>query len=531
MVATVQQRDWILQRTPDRQLTVELPEYEGLPAEYFGTKGWAPDHTASLGAVQFRACILGSWNIKRRISGRLLGGGQTQIASGNITLSDAKLSSQLSRAERQRWEGRPMILRYGNPRWLNPDDHIKYVGQVGRIERNNLSITIVFNDARAKLDVQFPIDRYAANDGPGALDLAGAIGTIKPWTGGKVFNANTVVLDPSIELYGATGNGGTVKEARDAGTDLDVGVDWVAVSGGNIDLDNALPQRLITVDVDGPTAPDFTAPTVLTNLLLSVTDDTGTPLLSAGDLDQPAIDNMTSGQPRDIGLWLGDQNSLIRSLDAICDSVGAAWFGTRDGKISVIDIDLPTGNPVWAIDEHQIIGGVRISKATDPVDSLVIGIRVSWADQGIEGIDAAVPLADKVAYSTRTQAAVVSFDQIVGSIDKEADQQGPDSIEPIPTLLVDKGQAIAESQQWSRILSDSRNRIVVTSAQGAGLLELGDELRIRHIDISALAALRDHDGHVLVDHNHLPLQDAIDVLIDGLDETIPIGQVTITGWY
>lgn len=199
MNLTATQQAWVLSNVENRILTVEFPAFENLSAQYISNEGWMP----TIGPL-YSARVLKPWTMTRSVGGRLTGGGRTVIGLGNIEVAnaDGKLGWMV-----QDWHKRPVVIRWGDPDWLDIDDHIViHNGFVDSLESSGLEIIIKLSDDREALNVLWPRDRYSANTTLDSNGVVEGLGEIKPMVHGNVINADTVLLQNAALYYGVVGD-------------------------------------------------------------------------------------------------------------------------------------------------------------------------------------------------------------------------------------------------------------------------------------------------------------------------------------
>jgi hypothetical protein len=513
MALSNSQAEWVKHPAAARLLTVEFPAHNGLTAEYLASNWWVPDHTASLGPVQFQG-RLGQWRIERQVRSTWLGlpGNRAIIdyAPLDVADHDGGVSHWLFQATA--WEGRPVIARWGSPSWLNPDDHIvRLRGIVERVERSTVNgqrfVRVVIKSRLAALDVSLTGQFYTAAEAPNAS------GQIKPVTHGYVANHEIKPLDTTNLVFGVSGNGGDPVRLRDRGVVLTKGVkilpgatDWIDNQDGTVTLGNV--DGRITADTHGPTWPDVSASAVFQSICV---DDVG---LDPAWLDLSAIADMSGGNPRDIGFFADTQTTAFTVLDQVADSAGVAWYVNTHGKITAKRIEAPTITAAHEFSPMQIIGGVRSFVAVEPSPGLLLSVKKSWARQSADDISGAVPLADR---SDLTE----SSKQIV---------QGSPSAKSIcvPTLLTSIDQAEDEAERLYSYLGNGLTGYDFQTVSGAALVDLMDAASVVHSDQPELEPVTDESGDPLVDESWEPVHQGAYGWVVRLVESYPSGSLKVT---
>lgn len=192
---TPEQEAWIRSNVANRIVTVEMPAYGSLEAVYISNEGWMPES-----GPLYDGRILRPWTLKRSVGGALVGGGRTVIGLGTIEVANA--DGHLGWMD-QNWHNRPVTIRWGDPSWMDIDDHIViHKGFVDKLQSDGLSITIHLVDARERFAVVYPRARYSANTDLPTGSVTDGLGEIKPMAQGNAISADTVLLQEANLYFG-----------------------------------------------------------------------------------------------------------------------------------------------------------------------------------------------------------------------------------------------------------------------------------------------------------------------------------------
>lgn len=505
MALTAAQVEWIMRPSAERVATIELPAWNGLPAVYLSTAFYLPGYNSSQAGVQYDARINGSISITRRATGALLGGGQSQSSLSPIVVNNG--DNQLAAWFYQNWEDRPFILRWGDPAWLEPTDHITVIqGRVTDLEPDGASARIIARDDLAVLDDPYPTAVYTAAESPHEP------GALKPITHGDVRRAEPVLLDEVDLDMGVSGNGGTPINLYDNGVLLtpppSVNEDWQDLGGGVIRLTGP-PIGQITCDSQGPTWPDASVQAVIKAVLMERGID-------PAQIDDAGLASMTAGEQRDVGLYLRDKRTGRIVVDMLAQSVGGIVFQDRSGMITGRQIAVPTGAPDLVVDEHCIQGGVSVRRVTRGSNGVRLLVRSGWTSQPMAALTA-------VSFSERSSLSQLFTPQTAGTADENT--------QDIETLLVNKIQAAIEAQRQRDYRSVDRYEYTARLLQGGMLLDLGSTLRLGHRlqDVRGLGALIDSMGQPLLNSDYAPLNMGRDIFVNAIQDVLPFGSAVVSG--
>lgn len=518
MSLTVTQQAWVNDRTARRVLTIELPASGDLDAVYLSTEPFTSNGTL---AVTFQPIIKGEFILRRAVGGLLLGGGPNETGLGRITVSDR--DNRLASWTFQDWRDRPANIRWGDPTWGDLDDHV-FIQRafVDGVEPGDGEKAIIARPAFEASRFLLPDARY--NSALGGESEGEPIQIA--W--GRIKDAPVQLIDENNLLYGMSGivdNTAFLQSitVKDNGVTLTPTTDWTSGNQGTVpkaftrlDLDNVIG----TVTFDSSSAGGVEADDVLGSILngliaifsVSFTQSTSTAMASL-----------------EIGKLIREPEAVADIYDDITLSTGHVWFlggstfiGTPN--VNFVQITLP-GTPVFTFSERNIRGGITSAKVSDAVESIVIGVRNSWAESGDDAIDPALaPKVKRDLQKTHT-FQVASVNQ-----QKVDDQEPPRDLEPIETLLTDSTQAFEEGKRWQKLLSVERRIHSFRALAGAGQVQPMDSIQIEHVDLSDYSPLTDENGEVITDGDFVPLLSGTRALVKVLEESFPSGAVQIEAW-
>lgn len=519
MALTATQQAWAELLSAKRVLTVEIPEHNGLPAVYLASETFTAQGTLD---ATFRGLISNELVLRRAVGGFLLGGGAAETGVGNLEIADT--DNEFAAWTLQDWKDRRAFIRWGSPDWLEIGDHILIAETVVNEVRSEATSKVIVMSPQLDLqDVFLPSLRYDSAFG------GESFGEPVQLCLGSVKDAPVQLINPNTLTYGMQSLPGgssnfflTSVTVKDNGVTLTETTDWTSSTVGPLDdpftlldLDNVIG----TVTFDAETLSGGSATDMM--LLFRLLPPSTTSIIDF--VTTTAMDAL------DMGIFLRDVVSVASIFDQIGDSIGHVWFVSGRSPIANLEITWTQitvpADPVLTMSQDQIQGGVSSVVATRPVESIVLGVRTSWAASGDDAIDPA--LAPKVKRDLQKTHAF----QVASTIQAKVDaQEPPIDLEPIETLLTDSTQAFDEGVRWQQLLSVERRIHSFRALTGAGRIQPADTIRVQHSELSDYSPLVDENGEAIVDENFQPIQQGVDVFVKVLEESFPSGAVQIDGW-
>jgi hypothetical protein len=365
-------------------------------------------------------------------------------------------------------------------------------------------ISLRIRDRLAELDRPLETDRYAGTNS-GSTGQEGTAddikGQVKPRVFGRVLNVTPrpvnvpqqvwQVSDGAVAAIPAVYEGGLAITAGAAYASLAdmtgnapaAGTYRAWAAGGMFRLGSA-PTLAITADVDeGAGAGDRTTAQVLQRIA------TGPGGIASGDVvagDVTALDAAAAGQ---VGIYADQDTTVLATLDAIANSVGA-WCGfDRLGQFRMRRLEVPAGSPVATF---RILGRSAVADATTgdiialerlPTDDDGRGVpayRVTmrygrnWTPLDGSQVAGAVTQARR-AYLAEEWRSAIATDATVQTKHLRARELSFDS------LLVAESDAQAEATRRQALYGVRRDRLrlrtLLTPAL-ASLVDLGAIVRV-----------------------------------------------------
>lgn len=256
--------------------------------------------------------------------------------------------------------GLPFVLKLGDEG--QPYDSFVTV-LAGTLEQPSFSWTDVrlrVRDRQALFDQPLQTNRYGgSNSLPNGLDgVAGDLaGRPKPLVFGKVRNIAPPCVNTARLIFQVNdGAVASIDQVYDRGLALTAGSVYTSqadmetnapaagyfrawLAGGYVRLGSS-PAGTVTADVtEGASSADRAAGAIVDRIV------TGPGGLSAGDLVTADFTALAAAVPATVGLWVGDDQTIARSLDLLADTIGGWWGFDRFGQFRLQRIVGPAATP------------------------------------------------------------------------------------------------------------------------------------------------------------------------------------------
>lgn len=239
-----------------------------------------------------------------------------------------------------------------------------------------------------------------------------------PLVFGEVFNITPKLVMPNVQEYQVNiGNTEDIIEIRDNGVPIYTSGGSLTgatldLANGRFTLTNAL-QGTLTCSVQGVknsinlgTSSDGTGALVsgtyynnIANLIALIVTQYGPNKLTATDLDITNLRLFQNANTQPVGTYITDSTSVLQVCQDLANSVGAQLFMTRDGKLQLLRIGVPTADPSVTITDADILHhSLAISSRTAVEASKTLGYCKNWAVQ--TNLLTAIYPEDKTNFST-----------------------------------------------------------------------------------------------------------------------------------
>ena len=312
------------------------------------------------------------------------------------------------------WTNRTIEVYHGDPDWVLADwaavtsnFKLVFAGVVSDIDSKSRNvINLKIRDKMERLNA--PLTDVTFTDGLGSgygTWDGGNSGSqdILPLIFGEVFNVEPTMIDPAtLEYMVNNGNTEEIIEIRDNGVPIwtvgdsvgtvTSGLASLTLATGRFKLKNSI-FGVCTVSVKGLKS---TINLTTGALLASTYSDTiaktiafittqygkSSTRLVADDLDLVNLGAFNDVNFQPIGVIVKDRDNVLSVCQAIASSIGAQLFFTREGKLQLLRIGIPTADanvPITASD--IVLDSLDIVNRTPAVAAQKLGYAKNWTVQ------------------------------------------------------------------------------------------------------------------------------------------------------
>lgn len=347
------------------------------------------------------------------------------------------------------WDGRPVRLLVGAPRWPLAQFIPVFVGVATGLQA----------DAQGNLRLQMADHRESLNRPvqEGLLAAGPASNAPRPITLGQVFNVEPPNIDAALHRYQVHDAGvGSIPDVRVGGLTVSY---TASAANGRFDL-GVSPSGRVTADVVGPLS---TAAQMLQEVAARV---------GFTAVDGPALAAFATAAPQALGLYIGERRNAIDVLDEIAASVGAWWGVNGIGQLTAAVAGI--GTPVQTLTPDDIEQyGLELVEVRLPVWRVRLGYRKNWAVQA-DGLFAAVPQDLRQRYGLEYDVAVASHTttRTTHPLAGDPDVAG--------TLLVAQTAASTEATRRLNLFGVQRRVYRARASRRAWPLRAGQTVRLQY---------------------------------------------------
>lgn len=342
LVESQAQLDWIRARSARRVFSAEFPYHEGLPAHHLATEPLVlndPNHWFTIGpgsengvdrvhAITCQPIIAGETVFRNAMASHIWG---DSVPERGLIEMEVMGGQAIAGWEFDRWVGRPVNLRWGDPAWEtvtgffgDGKSHILVAQAVVRSFRYSGGRVVLEMQPQIALFDMVLNSRFKADE---------AAGEIVPLMFGHVANAPALLTDSATLRYyrGTLISKEVDLEVRDNNVVLTQGVDYVVDpdSSGQwavIDLDNAIGK----ITWSGTQHNFFGGrdPKELKHcmrLAFAVADQEN--LFNLDSLTSNAtLNDAMGGDVINVGLYVDNERPYVNVLQRLADAGGVSWF-------------------------------------------------------------------------------------------------------------------------------------------------------------------------------------------------------------
>ena len=488
---------WLEDPSAIRILLVELTVYDVVAVAnktFYLSSG---NYTTTSADVSYSGIISKGIDISETLD---ISGESAGISFGDLELYNplGELDAWLD-AGKFIWVNKSIKMYYGDPRWVCANQAAIY--NTFRLVFNG---TIADIDSRSRTTVNIKIrDKLERLNAPITESVLGTTGTWSggqtnkdtaiPLTFGEVFNATPLLRDPSTLSY-QFNNGQTelLIEIRDNGvpiythngTSIIIDADTpttVSLSTGIF----SLPKPLVgtcTVSLQGlPGSIDSSGNVAAYNnniariiaYIVTQLGKASTKLSASTELDLTNLNAFATANTQKIGVYIEGRENVLNVCQQIASSVGAQLFMSREGKLQLLQIGVPTADTSVAVTDDDIIEGtLQISQSLTPVAAVRLAYGKNYTTQ--EGLATGIPQAAKTEYAIDV-LTVTATDSTVKSL------YSLDTLpEPKETVLIVTSEAQTEAQRLLDYYKVAREVFKFTGTSRLLSLKLGQAVTLKH---------------------------------------------------
>ena len=438
-------------------------------------------HPATVGGITYSAIIKSSIDINESLSLNY----SASISFGDIELvnPNGELDSWLSYI----WKNKPVKIYYGKVSTSNQtllDDYeLIFDGVCSDIDsksRNVLSIKI--RDKLEKLNTPVT-EALLGNYFQGALvDESVTVNqnrnNIKPKVYGEVNNISPLLTDPTqLEFMVNDGPVEQIIEVLDNG--VPVSFITAAPSGtptippGSFRLLAPLAGTCTasvqgiarTVNITGSTYSDAylnTARNIIALLLK----------FAGKGIEYTEIDSASfaafGGEA--VGIYLNDRTNVLALCQQIAKSCGLTLAVTRQGKVKLIELSVPTTASVNITNSDVVLNSLRLVNKPEVVAAVKLGFCRNWTV--LSGLVTGIPEEHKDLFAKEYLEVLVEDASVKAAYDLDS--------EPVieNTILVDRAQTTVVANKTLNLFKTSRKVIGMTCTAKFLSLEIGSAVRV-----------------------------------------------------
>lgn len=403
-------------------------------------------YTTYNGSLQYEPIISVGIKYTEQIS--LTGSAGLSVGDLELINQDGALDSWLNDV----WVNRPIVARIGDPRWDISDFRLIFNGICSGVDsKNSDRINITIMDKLQRLNT--PVSEHI---------LGGTTpnkNSLIPIVLGEVHNITPLLTNDAIEEY-QVNDGPTERliEARDNGVIIPVVMD---VTTGKFNLIAQL-KGILTCSVQGAKSPNYV--NSVAGIIKLLVTQYGNVLnrFTDSDIDLANFSAFDASNQQAVGHFLNSRENILNVCQVLANSLGAQILMSREGKLRLIQLNLPT-SPSFSITQDDIIeNSLSISSTIAVEASVKLGFCKNWTleDKLETGI-----IPEHAALYAQEWITVTKTDETVKSIyklDSEPIQ--------IDTALLDITDAENEAQR--RLVFDSAQKTVYRMQGYPRLLQL-----------------------------------------------------------
>lgn len=403
---------------------------------------------------------------------------------------DAVEAAEMDRWSRMGWDGRDLTIRAGLPEFDYEDFGTVAAWTMAGIAIEDGVTRIVPRDRGEVLDRALQQNLYGGTGG--ADGHAGLAGAPKPFGGGRIGNAEPVLLDQVEWTYQLhDGRIHSIGEVRDKGVALAFHADYATyaamvaasipggsygtcLAGGYLRLGSE-PAGDVTVDFRGDARGGIYVETCASLIRRIVTTRLGARSLhDPKALDAVAFARLEAAWPAPIGFYATASVTVREVLRQIERSFYGSIFHTRDGRLSVLRFERPAAAQFKIDSRKTEIRGAALAYTPPPPWRVLAGYARNWHVQSQNDLAGQVESVEGALerYTSEYRHAVAANDSV-----RSRNRLSPQL--EWPTLLAEQADAEALAAHIIGFSDPPIRRRKLTVLKSLLRLWVGDTIELR----------------------------------------------------
>lgn len=458
MITDAQFSAWLALDGEIRCVLIEAEAYSsGLTTRYMANVAFESLPSDSPANMPYDDIVISVPRFKAGIAEAL--GGSTQISYGEIDIDNSSgvRDSWLTDA----WDGRPVRIYLGSPKWPKADFRQILAGvAIDIVAKDSSVLTLKISDKQQLLN--------------GAIQKNLISGTTAntqkpvPLTYGEVYNIEPLLIDSVTRKYQVhDGQIEAITTVYDNGKSIAFTPD---LTTGTFIL-SASPAGRVTADCKGCKLSGIyinKVADIVQRILLTRSS------LTSGDIDTASFTGLNALCPQAVGIYIGDRRNTLDVLDELIKTIGGFYGFGRAGLFKVGRLDAPIGSPVLDLSADDIAEfGLTVKSRVLPVATIRLGYKRNWTVQ-TDGVDSTVTIARRAELADAYQVVTANNAGINTTF------LTPLSPDVVGTLFVSQSDAQTEANRRANLASQLRYRYRAVCFTAAARIELGQVIRLTH---------------------------------------------------
>lgn len=358
------------------------------------------------------------------------------------------------------WVNRAITVSIGDVTWPRSQFVTLFTGVVASFESSSVGrLNIILRDKLERLNT--PVTETELGGMSENKDR------LVPITLGEVHNVTPLLVDSANHIYQVNSSPTErIIEVRDNGVPVSVTND---LPNGRFAL-IASPVGTITASVQGRTPYVNTVADCVKTLVKSYGTPTERFTDSDIDLTNFSSFDMVNAQP--VGVYLSDRGNVLAVAQELAESVGGTLAMSREGKLRLLKVALPTDSYSVTIGEADYeAGSFQLKERPEVLAGVRLNFCKNWTVQTT--LDTGIPSEHKDLFAQGWLTTVVRDSAVAATYRLYAEP------EEIPTLLLKRSDATTEAQRRLDLWKVQRNIYSFKGFAHLLRLELGQSVLLK----------------------------------------------------